>query len=196
LAVVSTVLLIAQPVSASPPLGPDDHCTYGDATAIANAFYPRQFGGDPTEDPFVAEHTNELCSFRTFITPDDGICFCEDDVFTGGTVFFDVADAREFLREIEFDFTLNAPEGAEWSGFDTPVKAARNGFVWRQFGVTFTHAPPGIYELESTYSLPGEDPLTFFVSFTVLPHEIAHDLGRPDGPVSIINGSVNCPDSG
>jgi hypothetical protein len=185
--------LIALPASASRPLGPDDHCTYGDATAIAEAYYARHFGGDPTEDPLVADTANELCSFRTFITPDDGICFCEDDVFTGGTVFSDFADFRDVLGEIEFNFTLNAPEGAEWNGFDTPVKAGRNGIVWRQFGVIFTHAVPGVYELESTYSLPDEEPLTFNVSFTVLPHEIAHDLGRPDGPLSVINGSVNCP---
>jgi hypothetical protein len=188
------MLLAAQSAWASPPLGPDDHCRTGDATAIEQAFYPSVFGGDPADDPFVAETSNEFCSFRTFITPDDGICFCEHDIFTGGTVFVGFAEDRNLLGEIEFDFTLNAPGGPQWTAFDTPVKAARYGTVWRQFGIIFTDAVPGSYELESVYTLPeGEELLIDDVSFTVLPHESAHDLGQPDGDSSILNGSVNCP---
>lgn len=203
LGIASVVSMLAGPAGAEPSdLGPDGHCGYGDAVAIANAFYPRLWGNNPTDDPLTDLDANTLCQFRTFFEPEEGICFDEKDVFTGGIVFFDLADAeypdlglsaREVLQATDVEFEVIGPVGAEWTTFATPVKAGLNDFfgktVWRQFGLIFTNAVPGDYTVVTKI----DDPFGYVelsVNFRVLPHDVAHDLGRPASP---FEGSVACP---
>jgi hypothetical protein len=120
--------LAAGPTFASPELGPDDHCTLGNATSTENAFYARGFRGNPNADIF-AKDADLYCQFRSFLQPPEGNCFDERDIFTGANVLSlgdtdreAVRAIAEVLGQIGFDFTVSAPAGAECSGFQTPVK--------------------------------------------------------------------------
>lgn len=206
---LGSFVFYVSPVEAASTLGPDAHCTVGDAKAVEEAFYPRLWRGNPNEEPFASADRNNLCSFRTFWEPEEGICFCEEDTFTGGVVYSDYSsDLAELkalkgaLHEMVVEFDVEAPPGAEWTEFDTGVKGFGVDYVdgvkvhviLRQFGLTFTSAVPGAYEIRSTQSHPLYGQEEFLVTFTVLPHETAHDLGRPDGPLKGLTGSVTCPD--
>lgn len=116
----------------------------------------------------------------------------------GGAPLQDIEPTRE-LGAFEVEFTVTAPVGAEWTSFSTPLKAVgqldgEQG-RWRQHGLIFTSTPVGVYQVESEYDHPGEDVYGELdpdaVSFTVLAHDIAHDLGRPS--FGGLEGSFICP---
>ena len=206
---LGSLVVNVSPVEAASTLGPDAHCTVGDAQAVQEAFYPRLWRGDPSVHPFASADHNNLCSFRWFWEPEEGTCFCELDTFTGGNVYADyrsdpteLTALAEDLRQVEVEFVVQAPPGAQWTEFDTGVKGFGVDYVegekvhvlLRQFGLTFTKAVPGAYEIHSMVTDPVYGDWEEFFTFTVLPHETAHDLGRPDGPLKGLTGSVTCPD--
>jgi hypothetical protein len=201
LAVLMTFALAA-PASAR-TLDPEGSCTAGDAAAIAQAYYPIGVGGEESwaYDP---GDSLKLCGFHTFFQPSEGICFDEVDAFTGHSAWSFVSSSPidrtdvQWLEKITATFSLGGPADVEWKAFATPLMGLRTfqgdeerHTVWRNFGVIFTRAVPGSYILETQTSLPDFGVVQHdVVSFTVLPHEIAQDLGRPG---HLLGGSRICP---
>lgn len=223
LAVIATALTLAGALSvgtapAGSPLKPDDHCGQGDVTAIKNAYYPlwSTGWGSPASAP-------NLCQFRTFYQPPEGICFCELDMFVGGDVWsepvaspyfpgcragdegclvpYDGWTARESVGLEEEVTTFLDPAGLPIERFVTPVRGWKDPdgvrLVLKQTGVVFRNLPPGGYTVSTELYHPA---LVIFgnvfgtpwvVTFHVLPHDQAHELGRPTGEFTF--GSVKCP---
>jgi hypothetical protein len=211
--VLACALTVNHAVGAS--LAPDGHCGQGDAIAIQNAFFPLVQNGPEGLDAFG------LCQFRTYFEPDNGICFCEyDDIVAAGVWFESVASpdfpgcsagdedcstpydgwsARESVSLVRDTITLIQPTGLSIEAFTTPVKGGLHPIfgpvIWKQAGVVFRDLPPGSYTIRTETDHPAEAIFGPFepsvVTFHVLPHDQAHELGRP---TSGFEGSVRCPD--
>jgi hypothetical protein len=180
-------------------LKPGDHCGQGDVTAVKNAYYPlwSTAWGNPLNAP-------NLCQFRTFYQPPEGICFCEHDMFVGGDVFsVNAADsyagltARAFVDLEKEVTTFVNPPGLPIERFVTPVRGWKDpdgvSLVLKHTGAVFRNLPPGTYTISTEYDVPPfpEQADTWVVTFHVLPHDQAHALGRPTGEFPF--GSVKCP---
>jgi hypothetical protein len=153
-----------------------------------------------------------FCQYRLFY---DGaeVCFCEDDIFLGGSTWYEFpeapdglsqAEAREWLAQVETEVFIT-PEGGETTQLDVMSTAIKGGqhFAWgqvvyQQHGV-FLQLPPGDYLTTYRDCHPdfgdcgpeGEGWWEANVLVRVLPHDLAHDLGPP----SIGGfGSVQCPE--
>jgi hypothetical protein len=168
------------------PLGPDEHCGTGNVEAITRAFYPLFFNSDGPADDVATR-----CQFRLFAEPSEGICFDELDHFVGGFVISFDKSERELLEQVEIDISPPELGGLEPEPTETPIKAlGSEHIIWKQWSVTFSGLSPGSYTVATSLSFRGSLVEEFEVEFHVLPHEAAHELGRPE---SGLQGSVVCP---
>ena len=201
LAILVAFLVTAGPAAAESELGPDDHCSLGDAVSIMNAFFPLFQHGDNSPNDIARR-----CQFRTFREPEEGICFCEHDEFVGATAWFELRDdpdyeewsAHESVSLVEIILSITEPAGQPIDPFVTAVKGGLHpvfgSIFWKQVGAIFNDLVPGDYTVLTEFDHPAEaiygefDPAV--VNFKVLPHDEAHALGRP---ASGLAGSVICP---
>jgi hypothetical protein len=213
-AIASVLVLVASValtsgIAADPPV---DHCTLGEVTSAFEASAP----GVMLTDRLGLDHAGlaegaSSCQYRLFAGDYgfDEVCFCEDDVFFGGTTWYvgigepdgkSPSEASEWLNQWEFQVEL---DGSPLDLVGTAVKGAVHptfGRVsYQQHGVFF-QLPPGDYlstfrDCHPKYGDcgPGGDGWYEYpdVLVRVLPHDVAHDLGPPtDWPF----GTVQCPE--
>jgi hypothetical protein len=206
LILIATVALTSG-TAADPPV---NHCTMGEVKSAFQAWTP----GVMLRDKLGLDHAGlaegvSFCQYRLFAGAYgfDEVCFCEDDFFFGGTVWYagvgepdgmSPSEARDWLNQWEFQVEL---DGNQLDVVGTAVKGAvhpRFGRVsWQQHGV-FLQLPPGDYL--STYrdchpdfgdcDPEGDGWWETSMVVRVLPHDVAHDLGPSSGPPY---GSVQCP---
>jgi hypothetical protein len=148
------------------------------------------------------------------------VCFCEDDYFFGGNTLFlttsppdglSPQEAQAWLAQLVVEVEIT-PEGGEPLELDvvwTDIKGGQHHsagkVTWQQHAV-FLQLPEGNYVSTYRSCHPDwggcdpdtgdgwwppldEDPLTTLVR--VLPHDVAHELGPPEGAH---RGSVQCPE--
>ena len=207
--IVVAILALASGTAAAPPV---DHCTVGEVTSAFEAWAPGTMLTDRLglDNAGLAEGVSS-CQYRLFAGNYgfDEVCFCEDDVFFGGTTWYvgigepdgmSPSEASDWLNQWEFQVEL---DGSPLDIVGTAVKGAIHptfGRVsYQQHGVFF-QLPPGDYV--STFwdchpdwggCEPGGTGWWQYpdVTVRVLPHETAHDLGPPtDSPF----GTVQCPE--
>ena len=180
-AVIATTLAVVCVLMVGPapagPLMPDDHCGEGDVTAIMHAYYPlwSTGWGDPLNAP-------NLCQFRTFYEPPEGICFCEHDMFVGGDVWSEscsvplsrvagratraassptTAGRRGSRSSLEEEVTtFIEPAGLPIDRFVTPVRGwtepGGGRLVLKQTGAVFRDLPPGTYTISTALHHPAQ----------------------------------------
>ena len=202
LIVIATVALVSG-TAAEPPV---EHCDIGNVESAFQAWVPggrlwRELGLD---EGGLAEGVM-FCQYRLFREAE--VCFCEDDIFLGGSTWYSddpsQSEAREWLAQIEVEVFLT-PEGGETSELDVISTAIKGGqhFLWgqlvyQQHGV-FLQLPPGEYLTTYRDCHPdfgdcgpgGDGWWEVNVPVRVLPHDVAHDLGPPSTGGF---GSVPCP---
>jgi hypothetical protein len=198
---VVVTILLAGTAGAQSLMTSEDHCTEGNAMAIARAFYPLWSFGSPQADETT------LCQFRSFAKPLAEICFCEHDVFFGGNVWSvestdpdEMRAGRDFLRRLDSTFSLSGPDGGRARLVSTALggrsaELSDEGPIrtmWTQNGVLFSELAPGTYDFVLAFTHPDTGVLEFNENrFRVLSHDVAHALGRPlHNP---FEGSVTCP---
>lgn len=202
LLVVAATVALTSGISADPP---EDHCNTGNVNSAFQAWAPGVKLWDRGLDYGGLAEGVGLCQYRTFY---DGaeVCFCEDDIFLGGTTVYvspdppdgmSQSEAREWLAQFETELSIT-PDGGETSELDVMRTAIKGGphvtrgqVVYQQYGVFF-QLPVGDYT--TTYRDYHPDWGGWWeanVRVRVLPHETAHLLGPPsDGGF----GSVQCPE--
>ena len=221
-AVVAATLALAAVFSAAHapggPLKPDVHCGQGDVTSIKNAYYPLWSTG--WGNPASAAN---LCQFRIFYQPPEGICFCEHDMFVGGDVWsepvanpyfpgcragdegclvpYDGWTARESVGLEEEVTTFVAPAGLPIDRFVTPVRGWKDPdgvrLVLKQTGAVFQNLPPGTYTISTELHHPAQAIFgnLFGEPWVVTFHVLPHDQAHALGlPTGEFPfGSVKCP---
>jgi hypothetical protein len=211
--VVLSIGLLATPSWGQSVLGPEDHCAEGDLQPNVHAWYPRWSN---VERP--GENTH-LCQLRSFYEPDEGVCFCEHDVFVAGDVVsvykfdtpFGLWSAREFVETLQIFTEADAAAAAYAEPFVTPVSGLSRRectsepvdgnceeyfteqLVLKQAGLVFRGLPPGNYAVEQDLDHPAEQIFNFtFEKARVNFRVLAHEHAHDLGRPWVF-GSVNCP---
>ena len=199
LIVIATVALTSG-IAADPPV---DHCTLGEVTSALQAWAPgvTLYYRTGLDYAGLAEGVS-FCQYRTYKFWVPEVCFCEDDIFLGGTTYFvgiskpdgmSLSEASEWLNQLEVQVEL---DGSPIDVVETAVKGAVHPAIgqiaWQQHGVLF-QLPPGEYVTTYRDYHPdwGDEWWEANVTVRVLPHETAHDLGPPSERGL---GSVQCPE--
>lgn len=209
-------LLLPSIASGQSELRPDDHCTTGDLKPNIHGWYPRlgnhnkpaessllcqfrAFWGDVPEDICFCEHDLFMA----------GSMWSEHRLYGG----WDVFEPQEFVELLDM-YIVPGPDAAPYTEtFVTNVHGApahECGYeddqgncydpyvvplVQKQAVAVFRDLPPGNYYVVDVLDHPVEELFGFEFEdvqtrFRVLPHDVAHGLGRPT--VGWL-GSVNCP---
>jgi len=196
-----------------------DHCEAWQAEALAEDFFvliqehylPGEAGYE-----WVVE-----CQTRLFNLREQGdFCFCEDDAFLVGSVYFDIVADPWYSAIYGFDFELSAEEAVAggkaksfWTDdlesddaepqrlqlYDTGVRYGTHfewgPSVWRQWGHVFDGLPVGDYEITTLYSHKDHDARPYEIwdvniRVHVVPHDVHLAQGSPGLPGA---GTVVCP---
>jgi hypothetical protein len=154
LIVVATVALTSGIAAAPDGDESVNHCTIGEAEAAFQAWVPavKLWNGLGIDQGALGEGY-WLCQYRSFR---DGaeVCFCEDDIFLGGSTLYELLEgpdalsrpeARESIAAWEFRVFIT-PDGGQESELDVMRTAIKGGLhpVWGAGGLSATWCLPPV----------------------------------------------------